>query len=114
MGGGCWGMFEVHNDTIVTESFYLGNANSSACGIRETLMVKSPDTLVLLASNIFPPDERHWAQTDKLKPGSDFYFVPFDQLPDSNKAWIKRKKWFWCDEEEWRQYKKARRKMYWN
>lgn len=112
-GAAEWGMYEIRNDTIVTECFVIGNANTPSYGIRDTLVVKSLDTLVLLSrSPICPEYDFFHAQHYKIESGDKFYFVPSDRLPDSKKAWVKRKKWFWCDEDEWRQYKKALKKMY--
>lgn len=108
-----WGMFEMHNDTIVTECFVIGNANTPSYGIHDTLLAKSPDTLVLLSrSPICPEYDFFHAQHYKTEPNGKFYYVPSDHLPDPKKAWIKRKKWFWCDEDEWKQYKKELKKMY--
>lgn len=50
-----WGIFEMHNDTIVTECFVIGNANTPSYGIHDTLFVKSRDTLVLLSRSPICP-----------------------------------------------------------
>lgn len=36
------------------------------------------------------------------------HFVPYDSLPNQDDFWIKNKKWFWCDKEEYKKWKKAR------
>ena len=113
IGASEWGLFEVQNDTIVVESVVIGNANTPSYGIRDILLVLSPDTLVLLSRNpICSEYDFYHAQHYKIDLGGRFFFVPYNQLPDSKKAWIKRKKWFWCDENEWKQYKKTIKKMY--
>ena len=107
-----WGVFEIHNDTIVTECFVIGNANTPSYGIHDTLIAKSPDTLILLSRNpVCPEYDFFHAQHYKTEPGGKFYFVPSDCLPDIKKDWVKRKKWFWCDENEWKQHKKELKKM---
>ena len=32
-------------------------------------------------------------------------FFPNDSIPDANKSWIKQKKWFWCNENEYKLWK---------
>lgn len=33
-------------------------------------------------------------------------FVPYDNLPDPNKSWLKKREWFWCSKEEYKVWKK--------
>lgn len=115
IGASEWGIFNIHSDTIVTECFVIGNANTPSYGIRDTLIVKSSDTLVLLNRNpICPEYDFYHAQHYKVENGSYLFFAPYDKLPDPNKAWIKRKKWFWCDENEWKEYKIKLKKCIFN
>ena len=108
-----WGVFEIHNDTIVTECFVIGNANTPSYGIHDTLIVKSLDTLVLLSRYpVCPEYDFFHAQHYKTEPGGRFYYIQSNRLPDPKKAWVKRKKWFWCDEQEWKQYKRELKNMY--
>lgn len=37
---------------------------------------------------------------------ADYYFYPLHQKPDSSKVWIKQRKWFWKNEEEFKQFMK--------
>ncbi len=39
-----------------------------------------------------------------VKKTSNAKFIPHDSVPDPNLSWIKKKKWFWCDEDEWRTF----------
>ena len=41
--------------------------------------------------------------------GDLLYFMPCNRLPKQDESWIKRKKWFWCDENEWKEHKKAKK-----
>lgn len=34
-------------------------------------------------------------------------FIPLQVVPPSD-CWLKKKKWFWCDKQEWKEYKKAK------
>jgi hypothetical protein len=118
VGANEWGLYDIQNDTIITECFVLGNMNGSMYGIHDTLIIKSLDTIYLLnRTPICPETTSYYLNNYRPESGEKtnesvvLCFAPFDRLPDSNKAWIKKKKWFWCDENEWKQYKEARKKM---
>lgn len=36
-------------------------------------------------------------------------FIHLDEVPDSNKSWIKNKKWFWCDELDFKKWKRSKK-----
>lgn len=38
---------------------------------------------------------------------ADYYFYPLHQKPDSSKVWIKQRKWFWKNEDEFKQIMKT-------
>ncbi|MEZ5173325.1 MAG: hypothetical protein R2850_07410 [Bacteroidia bacterium] len=40
---------------------------------------------------------------------SHAHFVRSDSLPDIENVWIKKMKWFWCDEQKYRAWKKSRK-----
>lgn len=113
-GNGEWGMYEIHDDTIIIECITHGSINGPTEGYRDTLVIKSPDTLVLLnRTTIYSdePNDGYYFWYYRGKRGDELYFMPFDSLPDPNEAWIKKKKWFWCDENNWKENKKTRKKM---
>lgn len=37
-------------------------------------------------------------------------FIPESNLPDPDLSWLKRRKWYWCDEEEYKAWRKDLRK----
>lgn len=113
-GVGEWGLFVIHDDTIITECMTRGSLNATSYGFRDTLIIKSSDTLVLLSRTPICPDllnHKNYFHAYKGERGDEFYFMPYDRLPNPDESWIKKKKWFWCDEEEWRNYKTIRKKM---
>lgn len=114
VGVGEWGVYDVFNDTIITECMTRGSGNMASYGFRDTMIVKSPDTLILLSRTTICPEESndgYYFHYYKGERGDEFYFMPCERLPNPDKSWIKKKKWFWCDENEWKQYKEARKKM---
>ena len=112
-GAGEWGMFKIHNDTIITECMTRGSMNGSSYGFRDTLIIKSTDTLVLLSRTAICPEflnHENYFHYYRGERGDELYFMPFDSLPNPDESWIKKKKWFWCDENEWKQYKRQKEK----
>lgn len=112
-GAGEWGMYDIHGDTIITECMTYGSTNGASYGFRDSLLVKSPDTLVLLSRSPICPEflnHENYFHYYMGERGDEFYFLPCDRLPDQDESWIKRKKWFWCDENEWKQYKESLRR----
>lgn len=113
VGVGEWGVYDVFNDTIITECMTRGSGNMASYGFRDTLIVKSPDTLILQSRTSICPEESNYDNYFhyyKGERGDEFYFMPCDRLPNTDKSWIKKKKWFWCDENEWKQYKETQKK----
>jgi hypothetical protein len=37
-------------------------------------------------------------------------FIPYNYLPDIEKSWIIKKKWFWCDKNQYKEFKKKLKK----
>ena len=119
VGANEWGLYEIHNDTIITECFVMGNMNGSMYGIHDTLIIKSLDTIYLLnRTSICPETTSYYLNNyrpidNRLIPGERmvesgfFCFAPFNLLPNPNKSWIKKKRWFWCNQETWEQYKNS-------
>ncbi|WP_138485195.1 hypothetical protein [Dyadobacter bucti] len=35
------------------------------------------------------------------------HFIKYDSLPDPNRSWLKKRKWFWCDEKEYKIWKRS-------
>ena len=103
MGVGEWGLYEIHDDTIIIESMTRGSMNGSSYGFRDTMIVKSPDTLILLSRTpICPEFQQHenYFGYYRGQRGDQLYFLPCNRVPDPENSWIIKKKWFWCEEEE--------------
>ncbi|MDR1679836.1 MAG: hypothetical protein LBR81_08690 [Prevotellaceae bacterium] len=37
-------------------------------------------------------------------------FVPMETIPNSDYCWLKKEKWFWCNESDWKEYMKKEKK----
>lgn len=110
VGVGEWGVYDVFNDTIIIECMTRGSGNMASYGFRDTLIVKSPDTLILQSRTSICPEVSNYDNYFhyyKGERGDEFYFMSCERLPNPDKSWIKKKKWFWCNQEEWEQYKSS-------
>jgi hypothetical protein len=94
---GDWGTYKIKNDTVKMR--YLPFGYGDVYGeywyriIDKTQLsyigyVHEGNTISRLQSN--------WSTAT---------FTPLDTLPDPNKSWIIDNKWFWCDEEKYKQWK---------
>jgi len=100
---GYWGTYTISNDTIKTlmvnrpsfmsptwmpyEDWYIVSSNN----IKQIAHKKISDTVGVPPKNI----ERYLDDTKE-----DFYFYTNSEIPDYNKAWILKYKWFWKNEDE--------------
>ena len=111
IGAGEWGIYEISNDTLIIECLTRGSMNASTYGFCDTLIVKSRDTLILLSRTPICPElsnHENYFYYYEGEHGDELYFMRFDSLPNPEKAWVKKKKWFWCNEDDWKQYKKEK------
>ncbi len=98
-----WGLYYVSNDTIRTQYINHPSWNMPWNAIEQIFVVddqgklNSIKTRVLgiTNTNIIP------SHTELIRHPAEY--IPLETLPSSD-AWLKREKWFWCDEDEWRTY----------
>jgi hypothetical protein len=105
---GFWGKYIIDNDIIKT--LVMNESGDMSGGLRETwFKLINKDSLVFLC---LKPDGKMTNEDVKLyqlrtnKRNIIFNkFFPNDSIPDANKSWIKQKKWFWCNENEYKLWK---------
>lgn len=94
------GLYSVYNDTIKIEYVYI-SSTTSGC---ETIVYKiiDPNTLerVFYGNCSNPPKPFSKSFSTSLA-----RFVPDKSRPYADELWIKDKKWFWCDEAEYKEWK---------
>jgi hypothetical protein len=54
-------------------------------------------------------DLAKYRQSNKDNHVSLGFFIKSDSLPDPNTSWPKKRKWFWCDEQEYARWRKTSR-----
>lgn len=108
-GGGKWGTYILKEDTIKAQFAESPGGMSRQIGQlwfkiidQETikfLYLKYGDRIV--KQEVFKAQNKI---NENVSPG---IFLDYTNLPDPNQSWIKNKKWFWCDQNEYRAWKKS-------
>lgn len=104
-----WGRYSIFGDTIRILSLespggmsWLGSETYlklSANGTLKYLYSVNPNALDLsFNSNQY---QYEWSESQ---------FIKDNTLPDPNKSWIIKRKWFWCNKEEYKKWKRERKK----
>lgn len=109
---GLWGSYYINGDTIKAQ-FYP--APITVAGFREEVWFKLMNSYKLAVIG------RSWNKSlDKVdlekyqsnNPDAKYrpsYFVEQNKIPNPNHSWLKRKRWFWYNKEEyimWKRYRK--------
>lgn len=111
---GLWGSYYVDGDTIKAQ-FYPAPIN--VAGFREEVWLKliDPHKLIILGRAWNKPlDKADLEKYQSNNPDAKYrlsYFGERNKVPNPNDSWLKRKKWFWCNKEDyltWKTYRKNR------
>ena len=102
------GCYSCRNDTICVEAYNTFREMWHLEKLR--FKVTSRDTIELVSRTIYnqrhiyewEPDDYSYQYLNKLR----YTFVPTSSLPDPDDVSIKKKKWIWRDEKDWKAYKK--------
>jgi len=103
-----WGSYDILGDTVKAQFFYIGHINDWF-GREYWFKIIDRQTIKLIFA--YPIGisvtkeqlEEYWFNNDRFSPGR---LVPLQKLPSSD-CWLKKEKWFWCDENQWREYMNA-------
>ncbi len=115
--GTLWGVYRLVNDTIIAQTM---EAPGGMSWLKEDLAFKIIDSVTIMKldfwklnlppnneqKNLSVPKPYTHTVTEQILTGE---FVPYSDLPDPNKSWIMKKKWFWCYEHEYKTWKKKHR-----
>lgn len=100
------GTYRITGDTIIAQSYFLGSLNAGYYGIEEWYKIIDKQTIKSIYAYPIGLDvseeqlQEFWYNTDRYSTGK---LVPLEKLP-SSECWLKKEKWFWCDESEWYNY----------
>lgn len=92
---GDWGTYKIHHDTIKIRFLTFGYHD--AYGEHWYKIIDSTHLKYIgFMNNSNVMEERDW---------SIAAYTPNDVILYPNKSWLLNKKWFWCDEEKYKQWK---------
>ncbi len=95
------GIYKLLQDTIKVQYVYIGSATSGC----ETIFykVKRFDSIekVFYGNCDTPP--RMFLKNNQVSVSINF--IPYFKIPNANQIWLKQKKWFWCNKDEWKAYR---------
>lgn len=104
-----WGSYEIKEDTVrmlVIES----PGSTSWLPTEYILKIEDQNSIRLLyTKNPYTPEKGVIANylTDEVYGSMPGRFIPESNLPDPDMSWLKRRKWYWCNEEEYKTWKKS-------
>jgi hypothetical protein len=112
-GGGYYGRYIVEHDTIKAQFLYNPKASPNA-GIYE-VWYKIIDKNRILWLYCKSWEKMTNEDIEKFRAKNLYVidtanFVPLDELPNTDRFWIKRHEFFWCDKEKYKEFKEKIKK----
>jgi len=107
---GIWGGYVICNDTLKIQYIDKPWPLSSTYGSEEWFKVVDRNTLILINTMPLSTDKSDWRNYEYYKSIRDeqakypAVFVPVPVKPSPDDAWILKEKWFWCNEQDWKNY----------
>ena len=103
------GNYIISGDTIKVQMVHKSySINDTGRGKERWYKVIDRNTLVCIKSLELTTDKREKAFIEKsyshLSVGVYYTFVPTKAVPPSQYYWILKEKWFWCYEQDWKDY----------
>ena len=106
---GAYGNYIVCNDTIKAQ--YIYNPLSVSNGIHEVwFKITAKNKIKWLYAKAWSRITDNDIKEFRNKKCPNIYidtaqFIPLKELPNTDKFWIKRQRFFWCDEEKYKEFK---------
>ena len=104
---GFWGRYVVNNDTIKAQ--FIEDPGGMSWSLNqiwfkikdrshlEQIYYGSPENIT--SEEIMQYHKRQKESKDEISLGQ---FVSLDTLPNSDKSWLKKREWFWCDKAKYK------------
>jgi hypothetical protein len=99
-----WGGYIICGDTIKMQSMFKGMSLNANWHLRED-WYKIIDKNTIMRINAFNLPTTEISQP-KNKTSQPIIFFSIPTKPESDKSWILKEKWFWCNEEQYKEYKR--------
>lgn len=92
--GSTWGQYTLNKDTI--KSRYISKPGGQTNYVHDVwFKVINKNTIQQLFG---------FKDGGTIEVGKIYKFVSYDSLPNPQKAWLMKEKWFWCNEKDWKRY----------
>lgn len=96
-----WGIYEIHNDTIIVSIFGYGYIIGNFWIEQRYKILDRNNIQLVYAKSLLKKDENN---DESPWVGSfNYQFIPANLLPSSD-CWIKEQKWTWRNESDWEKY----------
>lgn len=109
--GGSWGIYEFFGDTIKIQEIDIPGSMSRTTS-QTWFKIISMDTIKMIYSGtkekVTNKDLNEFA-INPLNQCRIFIFRPIRSDIDPNKSWLIKKRWFWCNKEQYKAWKKEQR-----
>jgi hypothetical protein len=105
-----WGLYELKGDTIMAQ--FIDRPYPPDIFYSYLVMYKVIDRHTIQEiynKKVLPPKELEPDYREKPFLYKFYNFIPIEKLPSSD-CWLKDEKWFWCNEEDWKEYKRQTKK----
>jgi len=103
--GNYWGVYEIRNDTIITNFFIKGTLLGRSWSLtEERYKIINRNTIrKIYIKGLLKADESYYSNKSPWINGEKQIFTPVDPLPSSDN-WLKEEKWIWRNESDWKAY----------
>jgi hypothetical protein len=101
-----WGLYQLKGDTIIAQ--FIEHPYPPALYYSHLIMYKIIDKYTIqeiFNKRIQSPKEPESIYRETPFLNKYYNFIPIEKLPSSD-CWLKGEKWFWCNEKDWKEYKK--------
>ncbi|MDR2914053.1 MAG: hypothetical protein LBV74_04365 [Tannerella sp.] len=95
-----WGLYKLHGDTVIAQ--FIDRPYPPEKYFSHLVKYKVIDRHTI--QEVFPSgDDVFYADTaSKI-----YHFIPIEKIPSSD-CWLKDEKWFWCNRDDWKEYKRQK------
>lgn len=100
-----WGRYIINNDTIKIQHMQKPSALASNPAYESWYKVTGRNSLIWIKT--FRIDKEYPLRAiDPPEKNITYYFHKVPIIPPFDNAWILKEKWFWCNENDWKIFKK--------
>jgi hypothetical protein len=105
-----WGTYKIIGDTI--KALSIDSPGMMYCATTEFwFLILGNNTLKPIAQSVYKPATFKSIEEFKKNPNTknitSSKFILYDSLPNPDKSWIMKERWFWCNKSKFMEWKKS-------